>query len=278
MPEHMRALVQQFYETGFLVLPDALDQDTVLRLNRLMDDLMARHPEDWVRLSRSHSQCVDILPRTGGFDDAIENPATLNILRALLGEQITFEELSVILRDPPVEEGQEDIKSWHRDIIRHFDGRMDIQVLSLVYFLTDVTKSDSCFSIIPGSHQERVNLRPEDVTPGMEHDITGPAGTAVIFHARCLHAARLRPTFRQRRSVHIYYGRADQPRSSEWNRIPERLHGKQDPALPPFLYSKWKMKQVVEGTGNKPRDLDPALSSADMVRIVQERANRLKGG
>ena len=96
----------------------------------------------------------------------------------------------------------------------------------------------------------------------------------MLFHARCLHSGKLKPTSRERRTLHIYYSRNDQARTSEWSDIPERLHRKHDPTLPPQLYSKWNLTDVFEGTGKKPKDLDPSMSAADMIREVQRRANQ----
>jgi len=150
---------------------------------------------------------------------------------------------------------------------------MEIEYVSVVYYLTDVTENDHCLSIIPGSHYRLVDLMPSEVTPGTEFDVIGPAGTAVIFHGRSIHAGKLKPRSRQRRTLHIYYARADQPRYSEWTEIPRRLYQKTDPHLPPLLYSKWNATQVFEGVGKKPRDLPAAMPVAEMIREVQRRAN-----
>src|SRR5262249_42382680 len=160
------------------------------------------------------------------FDDAIENPVTLSVLRGLLGEGITFAELGIMIRDPTV--NLSDIKGWHRDLTRDFNRRKEIDAISLIYYLTDVTEHDHCFSIIPETHNGSVDLRPEDVMPGMEYDVLGPAGTALLFHARCIHAGKLRADSRQRRTIHIYYARAGQARTSEWSTIPPRLYRKCD--------------------------------------------------
>jgi hypothetical protein len=39
------------------------------------------------------------------------------------------------------------------------------------------------------------------------------------------------------------------------------------------LYSKWNVSEVFEGTGKKPRDVPPNLSFAELITIVQQRAN-----
>jgi hypothetical protein len=115
-------------------------------------------------------------------------------------------------------------------------------------------------------------MKPDEVAPESEVDVLGAAGTAVLFHARCLHGGKLKPNSRERRTLHLYYARADQARTSQWTTIPERLYAKSDPSLPPTLYSKWNVTDVFEGTGKRPKDIDPSLSTAEAIKEVQRRA------
>lgn len=262
---------EEFYERGFLIIPNALSAQQLALLNQEVERDLESHAAQWVKFDESLLETPDVLSRTGVFDFTIENPATFGVMRNLLGELITFEEFEILVRNPTSK--TQDIKAWHRDATREYDRRMEIEYVSLVYYLTDVTENDHCLSIIPGSHYPLVDLKPADVTPGSEFDIIGPAGTAVIFHGRCIHAGKLKPHSRQRRTLHVYYARADQARYSEWTEIPPRLYQKSDPALPPLLYSKWKATQVFEGVGKKPRDLPQSMPVADMIREVQRRAN-----
>ena len=264
--------LEEFERQGFLSLPNALTPALVSAFNREIDDYLKRFPEEWIHFDASLVQTVNVLPRTSIFDAAIENAPTLALLRTMLGEEITFEEFSIMIRYPTTR--TMDIKSWHRDITRDYERRKEIRAISLIYYLTEVGETDHCFSIIPETHNRLVDFRPDDVVPGMECDLLGPAGTAVLFHARCLHSGKLKPTSRERRTLHIYYSRSDQARTSEWSDIPERLYQKHEPALPPQLYSKWNRTDVFEGTGKKPKDLDPSMSAADMIREVQRRANQ----
>jgi len=267
-----QAICSEFEERGFVVVPGALSLQASSMMDRAFDKFMQEQPEEWVHLSDANSTAANVLPHVSDFDCAIENPVTLKILRGLIGEDVTFEEFGMMLRKPTSQ--VQDIKGWHRDLIRDYSRRMEIDAVAVVYYLTDVSAEDHCFSIIPETHNRLVDLRPEEVTPGMEFDVTGPAGTALIFHARCLHAGKLKPHSRIRKTLHIYYSRAGKPRTSEWSDFPARLHEKVDPSLPPRLYSKWNVMEVLEGTGKKPRDLDPSLSTAEMIREVQRRANR----
>jgi Phytanoyl-CoA dioxygenase (PhyH) len=268
----IQTLCQEFDERGFVVLSGALSGQQTAIMSRAFDKFMQERPEEWVHLSSANSTAANVLPSVDDFDFAIENPITLNILRVLIGEDVTFEEFGMMLRNPT--DQLRDLKGWHRDLTRDYARRMEIDAVAVVYYLTDVSAKEHCFSIIPETHNRLVDLRPEQVTPGMDFDVMGPAGTALIFHARCLHAGKLKPHSSLRKTLHIYYSRAGKPRTSEWSDIPARLYEKIDPSLPPRLYSKWNVKEVFEGTGKKPRDLDPALSSAEMIREVQRRANQ----
>jgi phytanoyl-CoA dioxygenase PhyH len=265
-------LCKEFDERGFLVLEKVLAPGEISALNQAVDYHFQNYPEEWLKFDESLMETITALSSMSDFDFTIENPTTLGVLRGLIGEEITFEEFEIIIRDPTRK--VQDIKGWHRDLIRDYDRRMEINYISLIYYLTDVSASDHCFSVIPETHNRLVDLRPEEVVPGMEFDVVGAAGTAVIFHGRCIHAGRLKPNSRQRRSLHLYFDRSDRPRTTEWTKIPPRLYEKVDPTLPPRLYSKWNVTEFIDGVGKKPKDLDPSMSTAEMLREVQRRANQ----
>ncbi len=267
-------LVEEFQERGFLTVPNSLSAKQVSTFNQTVDWYLKEFPQEWIHFDSSLVQTVNVLPRTPEFDAAIENSVTLDILRRLLGEEISFEEFSMMIRHPTTR--TMDIKSWHRDLTRDYERRLEIQAISLIYYLTDVSENDHCFSIIPETHNRLIDMKPDDVVPGAECDLLGAAGTAVIFHARCLHSGKLKPNSSERRTLHLYYARSNQARTSEWSDIPPRLYQRSDPRLPPKLYSKWNVTEIFEGTGKKPKDLDPSMTSAEMIKEVQRRANRPK--
>ena len=267
-----RQELSQFVERGFLVIKEALSPEQISGLNHAIDYHLEKYPDEWVKFDESFIETITALSSMSDFDFTIENPITLSVLRRLIGEEITFEEFEVIIRNPTTK--VQDVKGWHRDLIRDYNRRMEINYISLIYYLTDVSENDHCFSIIPETHNRLVDLKPDQVAPGMEFDVIGPAGTAIIFHGRCIHSGKLKPNSRQRRSLHIYYDRSDRPRTTEWTEFPRRLYEKVDPKLPPRLYSKWNVTEFIDGVGKKPKDLDPSMSTADMLREVQRRANR----
>jgi hypothetical protein len=264
-----------FDRDGFLVIPGALTKAQVAATDAAFLRHLDRHPEDWARFSESFITAPDVLPRTDSFDHLIEVPMALRLMEKLIGPRFAFEELDLILREPTENVGE--LKGWHRDIIRAYERRFEIDAISVVYYLTDVGPSDHCFSIVPGTHGPRADMRPEEVSEGMEFDALGPAGSAFVFHARCIHGGKLKLGSKARRTIHLYYGPADAPRTSEWTEIPPRLAGRRAEHLPPTLYAKANMKASIDGVGRRPRDMPPGTSTAEQLIRVQRAANRKPG-
>ena len=264
--------VREFEKQGFLIIPEALAAGQIAALNQAIDHDRQTFPDGWLQFNEALAQAPDILARTSEFDFAIENPLTLGFLRSLIGEDITFEEFLAMIREPTPR--PQDFKGWHRDLIRDYDRRHEIEYVSVIYYLTDVTEDDHCFSIVPETHARLVDLRPEEITPGSEVDVIGPAGTALVFHGRAIHCGKHKTNSRQRRTVHVSYWRAGRPRAQEWTSIPPRLYQRKDPALPPQLYSKYNVMEVVDGVGRKPPDIDPNLPIHEIIREVHRRASK----
>src|SRR5262245_35801745 len=266
----LEKMAREFDRNGFLRIERALTDEQVARFNAAVDRHRVAFPEDWMELSDSFCEGINVLPHTADFDEAIENPKTLEILRAIIGEEIAFEEFAIMLRNPTT--NLNEVKGWHRDIIREYDRRMEIDALSIMMYLTDVSATDHCFAIIPESHNRLVDINPRDVAPEAGVDLIGPAGTAVIFHARAMHNARLKTNSSQRRTLQAYYARWRNQRTNEWSEIPPRLYQKVDPALPPRFYANWNVKNIQERVGKRPPDLSPDLPMSDVIKEVQRRA------
>jgi len=263
-------MAEQFDRNGYLLVERALTHEQVARFNDAVDRHLKAWPDDWVELSDSFREGTNVLPHTADFDEAIENPKTMDILRAIVGEEITFEEFAVMLRNPTA--NLNEVKGWHRDLIREYGRRMEIDAVSIMLYLTDVGETDHCFAIVPESHNRLVDMNPVDVAPDAGVDLIGPAGTGVIFHARAIHNARLKKNSTQRRTLQAYFSTWRDQRTAEWSEIPPRLYRKQDLALPPYLYAKWNVKNTLEGVGKRPPDLDPGLPLSQVIKEVQRRA------
>lgn len=260
---------REFDQLGYLCIENALAPEQIARFDRAVGRHLQTYPDTWVSLSDSFSEAIDVLSHTADFDEAVENPKTLEVLCALLGGDITFEEFAIMIRNPTA--NLNEVKGWHRDIIRDYDRRHDIYAVSIMFYLTDVSPTDHCFAIVPESHNRLIDLNPKDIATSAGVDLIGPAGTAVIFHARCIHNARLKQNSGQRRTLQAYFSNRPDQRTNEWTRIPPRLYQKHDPALPPKMYAKWNVTDIQDGVGKRPADIDPTLPLANAIREVQRR-------
>jgi hypothetical protein len=265
----LKQMADEFHRLGYLRVEEALTAEQIARFNRAVDGHLQTFPGDWISLSDSFTEAVDILPSTAAFDEAIENPKTLEILCAILGQRITFEEFAILLRNPTG--NLKEIKGWHRDLIREYQRRREIDAVSIMMYLTDVSPTDHCFAIVPESHERLLDLNPVDVAADAGVDLIGPAGTAVIFHARAIHNARLKENSTQRRTLQAYFSNRLDQRTNEWTQIPPRLYLKKDPALPPHFYAKWNVTNILDGVGKRPPDMDPNVPIADAIKEVQRR-------
>lgn len=229
------AIERTFDERGYLLIPDALSTEYLREVNAALDaDLRAA---DWpLKRGEGQRQDANILPRMPILDHLVENPKLMPIVRSLLGEAATFDEFSIMFRDPT--DNVPEQHGWHRDFPRAEDYPHGLHALSLIYYLSDVSESDHCFCVAAGTHNAGRSIEAHKHDPADEVDIVGKAGTAVFFHTALLHTAKLKRGSRQRRTVHIYYGHADTPQVSAYSDIPDRLRDKRDPSLPAKFYTK----------------------------------------
>jgi Phytanoyl-CoA dioxygenase (PhyH) len=269
-------MVRHFDLQGYLRVENALTADQIRRLDQAVDWHLKDCPDDWMALSDSFCEAIDVLPHTAAFDEVIESPLLLEILQAILGANLTFEEFAIMLRNPTA--NLNEIKGWHRDIVRDYERRKEIYAVSVLWYLTDVSPTDHCFCIVPESHNRLVDLNPCDVAADAGVDLIGPAGTAVLFHARAIHNARLKQNSTQRRTLQAYFSNRLDQRTNEWTSIPPRLYQKSDPALPPRFYAKWNVTNIQDGVGKRPADIDPGLPMTEVIKEVQRRGKlKMKG-
>jgi len=269
-------MVRHFDLQGYLRVENALTADQIRCLDQAVDRHRKECPDDWMALSDSFCEAIDVLPHTAAFDEVIESPLLLEILQAILGENLTFEEFAILLRNPTA--NLNEIKGWHRDIVRDYERRKEIYAVSVLWYLTDVSPTDHCFCIVPESHNRLVDLNPCDVAADAGVDLIGPAGTAVLFHARAIHNARLKKNSTQRRTLQAYFSNRLDQRTNEWTSIPPRLYQKSDPALPPHFYAKWNVTNIQDGVGKRAADIDPGLPMTEVIKEVQRRGKlKMKG-
>ena len=218
--------IEHFSSDGYLVIPSALDRTEVAALNEAIDRDREQNPRLWQDRRGGRFQSVSILLDEPVFDASITHPSTRPIIRELMGDDLCFEEHSVMIREP-IPDSPPD-PHWHRDIAHGSDPPLFLRNLSLVYYLTDVDESTHCFSIVPESVEAK-KASPDHRDGTSAKDLHGPAGTAILFNAANVHDARQRTTTSERRTIHIYFGHLDMPPLSNHTSFPERLLTSPDP-------------------------------------------------
>ncbi len=263
---HPEQLAKRLETDGYIVIENALSVERIRNLSAAVDGYLDAYPQELIEMTANTIEVENVLPNTDAFDGIVEDRQMLDILRHVIGTNITFEQFSFMIRNPSCEVSG--YRGWHRDLTRDYSRRKEIDAISTIYYLTDVTANDTCFTIIPESHNRLIDLDPVDVGPDEGVDITGPAGTAFMFHVACVHAGRIKPNSQPRKTLHVYYSRSGIARTAEWSDIPRRLYEKVDPALPRTFYSKWNESEVFDGVGKIPQGVDRSLPTPELVKAA----------
>ena len=138
----------------------------------------------------------------------------------LMGGPVCFSE--ICLRHMGPYDG-EPCQDFHRDRPHWENHPLRMDYMQLMLYLTNVDESTHCFSISP----ESVNHPILDNEAQLERDgcvdFHGPAGTMVLFNISLLHAATVRTTQKERKTVQTYYGHRFRPFLSNCSVIPPRF-------------------------------------------------------
>ena len=112
---------------------------------------------------------------------------------------------------------------WHRDRPHATDRPYRCGYLQMMLYLSDVHEGTHCFSISPEPCDGPILETQEQLAQRGKVHLHGPAGTVILFNLSVLHAATVRITPHERKTVQIYYGHRDGPVLSDCTTIPSRL-------------------------------------------------------
>lgn len=224
-----------FEKNDYCVFPNALSPAEVGLLNAAIDRNRAAYPGQWGSGDRQQSvHCILTQPE---FDPLIRHPSLMPLAAAALDGDVVFSEFSVMIRA-----GSQDVKAavgtgWHRDTPVNPHQRLGINMLSAIYYLTDVDQATARYTLIPGSHT--IEQAPRPVAEGSddfvnEKEMLGKAGTCILVNSGIWHRGKIGPGPRERRTVHTYYQPSSLPQCSGHNIFPRRLWDVSDPAQRKF--------------------------------------------
>ena len=211
-----------FRRNGYLVLGQLFDDQETARLLAGFD----RDREEWGgsmwRPLPSAYQTVncDPLITWPAVEEIVRHPQILATVEALLGGPSCLAEICLRHMDAHAGEGWQ---HWHRDRPHWREHPLRTQYIHALIYLVDVDETTHCFSLSPEAADDPILDKEAQLERGGIIDLHGPAGSVVLFNLSVLHAATVRSTESERKSVQIYYGRRDQPPLSNHTAMPARL-------------------------------------------------------
>lgn len=210
-----------FSQTGYISLGQILTGDALQSAVDLFDHDRSASHWSW-RNNAHHHQTIncDALVTSPEFDGLIRHPAIVPTVDALMGGPSCFSE--VCIRHMDGFDG-EPFRRWHRDRPRWQAHPLRMDYIQLMLYLTDVDEGTHCFSLSPERADEPQLDKQEQLAKGGIVDLHGPAGSAFLFNIAVLHAATVRVTDCERKSVQVYYGHRDRPPLSNDSVIPATL-------------------------------------------------------
>jgi len=208
---------QSFADDGYLVVPNALDRDTVHNLLTEADELCApflNKPELAGKPEYNHLDLRRGLLKHKALLALVANSTTVSLLVQLLSPNIHLHSTTIIYKRPETPDAPTFRRGWHRDIRIPKDlghEKLPLVGIKVCYCLTDFQQPNCGMTLMArGTHlrTEPLKLAKGEVDPiGVEvKDLKLNAGDALFFENRIFHTAA--PNRSDRTSKVVIYGYA----------------------------------------------------------------------
>lgn len=192
---------------GYFVLPDAIpDPDVLARLRTGIDRAVAEDAEAAQdgRYRNFFAPGVSrmLIDRGEEFVDLAQRSPAQAYIDAMLGDTCVIRNYSAVRLEPGIKNMASNV---HKDSPRFSpDYLLSLQIL---YFVDDFTAETGATWLLPGSHHAE-----ERPTDAQFHEravqVTGKAGTALIFDSQLWHAGGANVSPAPRRGIAIVYTRS----------------------------------------------------------------------
>jgi ectoine hydroxylase-related dioxygenase (phytanoyl-CoA dioxygenase family) len=208
---------QSFTDDGYLVVPNALDRDTIDNLLAEADQLCApflNKPELAGKPEYNHLDLRRGPLKQKAMLALVANSTTVPLLVQLLSPNIHLHSTTVIYKRPETPDAPSFRRGWHRDIRIPRDlghEKLPLVGIKVCYCLTDFQQPNCGMTLMArGTHlrTEPLKIRKGDVDPiDIEvKDLRLNAGDALFFENRIFHTAA--PNRSERTSKVVIYGYA----------------------------------------------------------------------
>lgn len=189
---------QQFRDEGYLIVRNALDDDSISQLIEAGDRLIATDERfNRYQTSEFYDGFRNCIVMDDAFIPLLTNGVTLPLVIQLLGSNVQLSTSHLIYRhpDPPGTPDTVRRPGWHRD-----GGRTQLDLgqdnyprlgLKCAFYLTDLSEPNSGVTMLaPGSNQltERIEIPEGETDPANALEPLLNPGDCVIFEYRTWHA------------------------------------------------------------------------------------------
>ena len=172
--------------------------------SELLDSPYIRYPKE-----AGADRLADLVNKGEEFDIFYTHPRVLAGIAHVLGRSIKLSSLNYRAAKPGM--GLQKLHvDWHEAVAPgHYT------VCNSIWLLDDFSKKNGATRIVPGTHLS--GLLPQDILPNPELShpdeviIDAPAGSVFIFNSHAWHGGTNNQTSKDRRSIHSYFCRSDQP-------------------------------------------------------------------
>lgn len=211
-----------FRQNGYVSLGQPFSPDEVGRFIELYDRDRSETGYFWRPIAFDGHQSVNCEPLISSpeFDGLIRHPALIEPIETIFEGPSCLAE--ACLRHMAPYEG-DPVEVWHRDRQHMTDRLYRCGYLQMMLYLSDVSEDTHCFSISPEPCDAPILDIEEQVKERGGVHLHGPAGTVILFNLSVVHAATVRKTTQERKSVQVYYGHRDGPVLSQYTTIPTGL-------------------------------------------------------
>ena len=209
--------IQHFDEQGYLIVRNALDQETIGRLVQAGDRLVASDMKTNRQTAKGgqYDGFRNAITLDSAFSDLIDHERILPTVVQLLGANLHVMTSHLIIKKPDGNDAplSARLPGWHRDYAQamHDMGNVAIPrlLVKCAYYLTDLTEKNRGVTMVaPGSHllTDRPEIADGDVDPIGAVEPSIAPGDCLIFENRTFHAGAAHRGPDPRRAIMIGYG------------------------------------------------------------------------
>ncbi|MDU0203376.1 phytanoyl-CoA dioxygenase family protein [Paenibacillus sp. MAH-36] len=203
------ALIEQFNEKGYLILPGILSEEKVNRLNAAIDRIIAEEPESLAY------NVYNSIERDDEIASLIDEPTLLPLMVNLLGFNIQLHISHLTVRKPnpnDVKTESHSFINWHQDgphpQFPKQTGITSTYYIKTCYILSDMSQPDrGNTKIVPGSHNKPFHPESQDVDGLVDGEVQvcGKPGDVFIFPQNLWHAGAPNRSEFTRRQLFLGY-------------------------------------------------------------------------